>query len=145
VAHRPAELPAETLQYLLASRYCEVDLLSPAAHDLFGGIEPDWPLVQAICGWCIGRLSWAISMRGRPRRRWMLIRNGGVFAVTSSIWRFRFLPQHEYSGALRHQKPWRYRVPMAPAQVHLELRAKNCPGKDGAGAQPSLPSAPQPG
>ena len=33
------------------SRYCEVDLLSPTAHDLFGGIEPGWPRVQAICGW----------------------------------------------------------------------------------------------
>ena len=51
VEHPVAELPTETLQYLLASRYCEVDLLSPAAHDLFGGIEPGWPRVQAICGW----------------------------------------------------------------------------------------------
>jgi transglutaminase-like putative cysteine protease len=49
--HPVAELPTETLQFLLASRYCEVDLLSPAAHDLFGGIEPGWPRVQAICGW----------------------------------------------------------------------------------------------
>jgi transglutaminase-like putative cysteine protease len=49
--HPVAELPTETLQFLLASRYCEVDLLSPVAHDLFGGIEPGWPRVQAICGW----------------------------------------------------------------------------------------------
>jgi transglutaminase-like putative cysteine protease len=51
VEHPPAELPTETLQFLLASRYCEVDLLSPVAHDLFGGIAPGWPRVQAICGW----------------------------------------------------------------------------------------------
>jgi transglutaminase-like putative cysteine protease len=51
VEHPVAELPTETLQFLLASRYCEVDLLSPIAHDLFGGIEPGWPRVQAICGW----------------------------------------------------------------------------------------------
>jgi transglutaminase-like putative cysteine protease len=51
VEHRPADLPAETLQFLLASRYCEVDLLSPVAHDLFGGIEPGWARVLAICGW----------------------------------------------------------------------------------------------
>lgn len=49
--HPVSELPPETLQFLLASRYCEVDLLSPVAHDLFGGIEPGWPRVQAICGW----------------------------------------------------------------------------------------------
>jgi transglutaminase-like putative cysteine protease len=51
VEHAVSELPTVTLKYLLASRYCEVDLLSPAAHDLFGGIEPGWPRVQAICGW----------------------------------------------------------------------------------------------
>jgi transglutaminase-like putative cysteine protease len=51
IEHPVAALPTETLQFLLASRYCEVDLLSPAAHDLFGGIEPGWPRVQAICGW----------------------------------------------------------------------------------------------
>jgi len=51
VEHPVAELPTEALQFLLASRYCEVDLLSPVAHDLFGGIEPGWPRVQAICGW----------------------------------------------------------------------------------------------
>lgn len=51
VEHPVAELPTETLQFLLASRYCEVDLLSPVAHDLFGGIEPGWARVQAICGW----------------------------------------------------------------------------------------------
>lgn len=47
----PAELPPATLQFLLASRYCEVDLLSPIAHDLFGRADPGWPRVQAICDW----------------------------------------------------------------------------------------------
>lgn len=45
------ELPAETLRYLLASRYCEVDLLSNTAVELFGGIAPGWQRVQAICDW----------------------------------------------------------------------------------------------
>jgi transglutaminase-like putative cysteine protease len=59
-----AELPTETLQFLLASRYCEVDLLSPIAHDLFGGIEPGWPRVQAICGW----VNWKVEF-GYPYAR----------------------------------------------------------------------------
>ena len=42
-------LPAHTLQFLLASRYCEVDLLSQAAWNLFGNISPGWARVQAIC------------------------------------------------------------------------------------------------
>ncbi len=46
-----ATLPTETLQFLLASRYCEVDLLSPVAYDLFGAVKPGWPRVMAICDW----------------------------------------------------------------------------------------------
>ena len=45
------ELPTETLQFLLASRYCEVDLLSNTAVELFGHISPGWGRVQAICNW----------------------------------------------------------------------------------------------
>jgi transglutaminase-like putative cysteine protease len=42
-------LPAETLLFLLGSRYCETDLLSTKAWELFGGTKPGWPRVQAIC------------------------------------------------------------------------------------------------
>lgn len=46
---RVEDLPAETLQFLLGSRYCETDLLSQAAWDLFGQTPEGWPRVQAIC------------------------------------------------------------------------------------------------
>ena len=45
------ELPTETLQFLLASRYCEVDRLSNLAWQLFGNTAPGWPRVQTICNW----------------------------------------------------------------------------------------------
>lgn len=45
------ELPPEVLQFLLASRYCEVDKLSDLAWQLFGNLPPGWPCVQAICDW----------------------------------------------------------------------------------------------
>jgi transglutaminase-like putative cysteine protease len=45
------ELPPETLRYLLASRYCELELLSNTAHELFGHTAPGWDRVQAICDW----------------------------------------------------------------------------------------------
>jgi transglutaminase-like putative cysteine protease len=45
------DLPPDTLQFLLASRYCEVDLLSNTAVELFGHINPGWGRVQAICDW----------------------------------------------------------------------------------------------
>ena len=43
------DLPDDCLMYLLGSRYCETDLLSQTAWDLFGGIEPGWGRVQAVC------------------------------------------------------------------------------------------------
>jgi len=46
-----AELPPEALRFLLSSRYCEVDLMSNTAAQLFGGVPPGWQRVQAICDW----------------------------------------------------------------------------------------------
>jgi transglutaminase-like putative cysteine protease len=45
------ELPPEALRFLLASRYCEVDLLSNTAVELFGHVAPGWQRAQAICDW----------------------------------------------------------------------------------------------
>jgi transglutaminase-like putative cysteine protease len=45
------ELPAEALPYLMNSRYCEVDLLSPIAAGIFGGVPRGYGRVQAICDW----------------------------------------------------------------------------------------------
>jgi transglutaminase-like putative cysteine protease len=44
-------LPPDTLQFLLASRYCEVDELSGLAWQLFGNTPEGWPRVQAILDW----------------------------------------------------------------------------------------------
>lgn len=42
-------LPDETLVFLLGSRYCETDLLSDTAWQLFSGTVPGHARVQAIC------------------------------------------------------------------------------------------------
>jgi transglutaminase-like putative cysteine protease len=42
-------LPEETLVFLLGSRYCETDLLSQTAWQLFSRTTPGYPRVQAIC------------------------------------------------------------------------------------------------
>jgi transglutaminase-like putative cysteine protease len=49
VQHAVEDLPAETLVFLLGSRYCETDRLSEMAWDLFGQTPPGWHRVQAIC------------------------------------------------------------------------------------------------
>ncbi|MDB5965195.1 MAG: transglutaminase domain protein [Polaromonas sp.] len=48
--HDPTVLPPATLQYLLPSRYCEVDSeLLQFAWNQFGQTPKGWPRVQAIC------------------------------------------------------------------------------------------------
>ena len=49
--HAVEDLPPETLRYLLASRYCEVDLMSNLAAELFGAVPQGWARVQAVCDW----------------------------------------------------------------------------------------------
>ncbi|SON57551.1 putative protein involved in cytokinesis, contains TGc (transglutaminase/protease-like) domain [Hartmannibacter diazotrophicus] len=47
--HPVEDLPEDTLVFLLSSRFCETELLSQIAWDLFGHTEPGWPRVQAVC------------------------------------------------------------------------------------------------
>ncbi len=47
--HQVKDLPEETLVFLLGSRYCETDLLSEAAWNLFSQTARGWSRVQAIC------------------------------------------------------------------------------------------------
>jgi hypothetical protein len=47
--HAIADLPPETLVFLLASRYCETDRLMEKAWELFGKTPRGWRRVQAIC------------------------------------------------------------------------------------------------
>jgi transglutaminase-like putative cysteine protease len=46
-----AELPDEVLQFLLPSRYCEVDKFVAIAHDLFGWMTPGWMRAVSIRDW----------------------------------------------------------------------------------------------
>jgi transglutaminase-like putative cysteine protease len=54
-----AELPSETLRYLMGSRFCEVDLLSAAAVEMFGGMPRGWARVQAICDWVHSKVTFS--------------------------------------------------------------------------------------
>ena len=49
IQHLVQDLPEESLVFLLGSRYCETDLLSQIAWDLFGKTPLGWARVQAIC------------------------------------------------------------------------------------------------
>ncbi|MEQ8194421.1 MAG: transglutaminase family protein [Rhodospirillales bacterium] len=55
--HPVEALPAETLVYLLGSRYCETDRLSETAWRLFGQLPFGWPRVKAICDFVHGHIT----------------------------------------------------------------------------------------
>ncbi|KRE13863.1 transglutaminase [Bosea sp. Root381] len=47
----PDDLPSEVIEYMLSSRYCEVDEVSATAWNLFGSFAPGWNRVQQICNY----------------------------------------------------------------------------------------------
>ena len=51
VQHQIEDLPSDVLQYLLSSRYCQVDSLSLVAGDLFGHTTPGWARAIWIRDW----------------------------------------------------------------------------------------------
>ena len=55
--HAVEDLPAETLVYLLGSRYCETDRLSDVAWQLFEKTAPGWARVQTICDFVHNHIS----------------------------------------------------------------------------------------
>ncbi len=61
------DLPVEVLRYLLPSRYCEVDLLTSLAADLFGNLPPGWGRVKAICDWVHSKVTFGYNF-ARPTK-----------------------------------------------------------------------------
>jgi transglutaminase-like putative cysteine protease len=68
--HAVKDLPEETLVFLLGSRYCETDLLSPVAWQLFGYSHRGWPLVQAICDYVNHRIAFDYQSARPTRTAW---------------------------------------------------------------------------
>ena len=65
--HPIEELPNECLQFLLASRYCEVDRMSDMAWDLFGKTPATWERVQAVMDWVHGHITFGYQY-ARPTK-----------------------------------------------------------------------------
>jgi transglutaminase-like putative cysteine protease len=56
VQHAVQDLPDEVMQFLLSSRYCEVDLLQDIAWGLFSKVPEGWARAKAICTWAHERI-----------------------------------------------------------------------------------------
>ena len=65
--HPVEQLPGETLQFLLGSRYCETDRLSDEAWRLFGPTPLGWRRVQAICDFVHAHIAFGYE-HSRPTR-----------------------------------------------------------------------------
>ncbi len=63
-------LPDDVLVFLLGSRYCETDHLSPAAWDLFGSGPTGWARVQAVCDFVHGHIEFGYPHARRTRTAW---------------------------------------------------------------------------
>lgn len=65
--HEIGELPDEVLVYLLGSRYCETDVLSETAWQLFAGTQPGWTRVQAILDFVHNHIRFDYQLADRMR------------------------------------------------------------------------------
>ncbi|HLJ57038.1 MAG TPA: transglutaminase family protein [Chthonomonadaceae bacterium] len=74
--HSVAELPDDTLLYLLASRYCEVDRFSAIAWERFGGVPEGWGRVQAICDWVHSHVRFDYMQTHPSKSAWDVYQEG---------------------------------------------------------------------
>lgn len=73
--HPVAELPVETLPFLLGSRYCETDRLAEAARQLFGETPEGWGRVQAICDWVHEHIRFGYEHARADKSAWQVFRD----------------------------------------------------------------------
>jgi len=66
----PDRLPDEALQFLLPSRYCDIEALSDLAWSLFANTRPGWQRVQAICDYVHDRISFGYQHARCDRTAW---------------------------------------------------------------------------
>jgi transglutaminase-like putative cysteine protease len=61
------DLPDEVIKYLLPSRYCELEHLQNIALQIFGGSQPGWARVQAVCDYTHERIAFGYG-HARPTK-----------------------------------------------------------------------------
>jgi transglutaminase-like putative cysteine protease len=76
IQHAVEDLPADTLVYLLGSRYCETDRLSDDAWKLFEHTAPGWPRVQAICDFVHNHIKFGYEHARATMTAWEVFNEG---------------------------------------------------------------------
>ncbi|HVT87665.1 MAG TPA: transglutaminase family protein [Tepidisphaeraceae bacterium] len=72
IQHPLEQLPADTLQYLLASRYCEVDRLTDLAWKLFGEVPQGWARVKAVTDWVHQNVTFGYQYASHTKTAWQV-------------------------------------------------------------------------
>ncbi|HEY9755550.1 MAG TPA: transglutaminase family protein [Oculatellaceae cyanobacterium] len=70
IQHAVEDLPDECLQFLLPSRYCEVDKLTDVAWNLFGETALGWARVEAICEWVFKNVEFGYQYASSTKTAW---------------------------------------------------------------------------
>jgi transglutaminase-like putative cysteine protease len=65
-----SQVPEDALRFLIGSRYCETDRLSPIAWSLFANTTPGYPRVQAIVNYVHQRLTFGYQYANSMRTAW---------------------------------------------------------------------------
>ena len=76
IQHAVEDLPAETIVFLLGSRYCETDRLSDAAWKLFEKFPPGWARVQAICDFVHHHIVFGYEHARATKTAWEVFNEG---------------------------------------------------------------------
>ena len=74
--HAVEDLPADTLIYLLGSRYCETDRLSDIAWNLFANSPPGWARVQTICDFVHNHIAFGYEHARATKTAWDVYHEG---------------------------------------------------------------------
>jgi transglutaminase-like putative cysteine protease len=61
------QLPVNVLPFLMNSRYCEVDLLSNTAAELFWNAPRGWARVKAVCAWVHSKVTFGYEFSNPVR------------------------------------------------------------------------------
>lgn len=65
--HEIHELPYDAIEFLIASRYCEVDRMVDIAWQLFSTVPTGWARVQAVCDYVHGHIRFDYQQARKTR------------------------------------------------------------------------------
>jgi len=68
--HPVEELPPHTLQFLMASRYCEFSKLAEVAWQLFSSSPPGYRRVMAVCDWIHKNIEFGYKYANSQKTAW---------------------------------------------------------------------------